>query len=92
MAMHRGLGYDIISDAEIRMDAFLFGEAQGRIIVTISPDKEDDFLEFICESKIEFLLLGSVKGDSMLVDDVSYGKVTEAKTLYEQVIPDYMKS
>jgi hypothetical protein len=28
----------------------------------------------------------------MLIDDVSYGTVKEAKRVYEAVIPEYMKS
>jgi len=89
-AMHRGLGFDITSDAEIRMDAFLFGEAQGRVVVTISPENEDNFLEFMSERNVEFCILGQVKGTKMLIDDVSYGPVKEARVVYENVIPDYM--
>lgn len=91
-AMYKGLGFDITSDAEIRMDAFLFGEAQGRVVVTVSPDKEDDFLELMSEKNVEFCILGQVKGTEMLIDDVSYGTVKEARLVYENVIPGYMKS
>ena len=31
MAMPRGLGFDIVTDDEVRLDAFLFGEGQGRL-------------------------------------------------------------
>ncbi|MFA4851269.1 MAG: phosphoribosylformylglycinamidine synthase subunit PurL [Bacteroidales bacterium] len=91
-AMHRDLGFDITSDAEIRMDAFLFGEAQGRVVVTIPADKEDDFLEFMSEKNVEFCILGQVKGTEMIIDDVSFGLVKEARSVYENVIPSYMKS
>jgi len=90
-AMHRGLGFDITSDAEIRMDAFLFGEAQGRIIVTVPTQDEDDFVEVMEESKVNFCILGEVKGKEMLVDDESFGTVEDARKIYENVLPDYMK-
>jgi hypothetical protein len=35
----RGLGFDVITDSEIRPDAFLFGEAQGRVVVTVNEDR-----------------------------------------------------
>jgi len=91
-AMHRNLGFDITSDAEIRMDAFLFGEAQGRIVVTVPPEDEDDFVEVMEESKVDFCIIGEVKGKEMLIDDESFGLVEEAKKIYEAVLPDLMKS
>ena len=33
MALPRGLGFEVITDSEIREDAFLFGEGQGRAVV-----------------------------------------------------------
>ncbi len=90
-AMHRDLGFDITSDAEVRMDAFLFGEAQGRVVVTVPADDEDDFLKFMTGRKIYFCILGVVKGKQMLIDDISFGTVAEAKKVYENAIPDLMK-
>jgi phosphoribosylformylglycinamidine (FGAM) synthase-like enzyme len=34
-AMPNGLGFDIETDSSIRKDAFLFGEAQGRVVVSV---------------------------------------------------------
>src|SRR5690606_15702015 len=42
-AMHRNLGFDIMTDEEIRKDAFLFGESQSRIVVTVNEEQLDDF-------------------------------------------------
>jgi phosphoribosylformylglycinamidine (FGAM) synthase-like enzyme len=36
-AMPNGLGFEIETDDAIRKDAFLFGEAQGRVVVSVSP-------------------------------------------------------
>ena len=38
------LGFDIETDSEIREDAFLFGESQSRIVVTVGEDSEDEFI------------------------------------------------
>ena len=46
MAMAANLGYDIITSSEIREDAFLFGESQGRVIITITREMEDNFVDF----------------------------------------------
>jgi len=70
-----GLGFDITSDAEIRKDAFLFGEAQGRVVVSVSPAKGDDFVDFMRDNKIPFFTLGHVTKGEIRIDDESFGFV-----------------
>lgn len=82
MAMPRELGYDIVTDAEVREDAFLFGEAAGRVVVTVSEDKEDEFIEFMMKSTTKYTLLGHVTKGKMVIDDDHYGFVQSAKKAY----------
>ena len=44
MAIPRELGFDIVTDSEVREDAFLFGESQGRVLVTVNEDRKMIFL------------------------------------------------
>jgi len=89
--MHHDLGFDITTDCEIREDAFLFGETQGRIIVSVNEDKEGEFIDFVNESKATFTLLGHVTKGDMRVDDVSFGNVRDAKLIYENALEGYLK-
>jgi phosphoribosylformylglycinamidine synthase subunit PurL len=68
-----GLGFDITTAAETRTDAFLFGEAMGRIIVGVPFEKEDEFVDFMFESKIPFFTLGHVTKGEIRIDDRSLG-------------------
>ena len=43
MSMPRELGFDIVMDSEIRDDAFLFGEGQGRVVVSVTEEEEEAF-------------------------------------------------
>ena len=86
MAMPRELGFDIVTDAEIREDAFLFGEAQGRVLVTVNEDNEEDFIEFMMSSSAPFTLLGHVTKGKLMVDDEHFGFVTEAKELFNNAL------
>lgn len=86
MSFPRDLGFDIVTDSEIREDAFLFGEGQGRIAVTISEDQEDLFLEHMVNSKVNFTLLGHVTKGKLVVDDAHYGFVADAKTIYDNAL------
>ncbi len=87
-AMPRGLGFDITTDAEIRSDAFLFGESQGRIVVTVSTSRETHFIDFMVENKIPFFALGHVTKSEIRVDDVSFGFIEDLKKIYDNAIDD----
>ncbi|MCX6257714.1 MAG: phosphoribosylformylglycinamidine synthase subunit PurL [Bacteroidia bacterium] len=80
------LGFDITSDAEIRADAFLFGESQGRVIVTVTPHRENEFIDFMIDKKFPFSTLGHVTRGEMRVDDESYGFIEDAKRDYLKAI------
>lgn len=85
-AVPKGMGFSIDTDAAIRKDAFLFGEAQGRVIVSVSPEKVEEFVEMLAQSETEFSLLGEVKGHEMLIDGESYGTISQAKEIYENAL------
>lgn len=72
----KGIGFDILTCREIRLDAFLFGEEPGRFIVSL-PEKQDDFfLLKMDEARINCCFLGHVTKGRLLVDDMDYGDVT----------------
>ncbi len=76
-------GFDVTSDAEIRKEAFLFGEAQGRVVVSVSPEKQDDFVDFMVDSGFPFSILGHVTKGELRVDDESYGEIRDVKKRFE---------
>lgn len=73
--MPSGFGFDITPDAEIRKDAFLFGESMGRIVVGVVPTKVDDFVDFMSSLKVPFFALGHVTKGEVRIDDESYGYI-----------------
>lgn len=89
-SLHNQLGFDITSDAEIRQDAFLFGEAQNRVVVSVTPRKEADFIDFMIEKDFPFSTLGHVTKGEMRVDDESIGFITDAKEQYLKAIEKIM--
>lgn len=92
MSFPRSLGFDIVTDSEIREDAFLFGEGQGRIVVTVSEDQEDSFLEHMVNSKVNFTLLGHVTKGKLVVDDEHFGFVNEAKEIYNNALGNMLEN
>lgn len=82
-AMAGGKGFEIETEDDIRKDAFLFGEAQSRVVVSVKPDKEDAFLDIITKHDVEFSNIGVVTSSLMFVDKVRWGNVGEWRDLYE---------
>jgi len=74
-AIPNELGFDITTAAETRMDSFLFGEAMGRIIVGVSPEKENEFVDALSEMKVPFFTLGHVTKGEIRIDDESMGYI-----------------
>jgi len=90
MALPRALGFDVITDSEIRPDAFLFGEGQGRAVVSVSDEQETPFLDFMQASRVPFILLGHVTKGKLMVDDAPFGTIDDARKVYEEAIPKIM--
>jgi phosphoribosylformylglycinamidine synthase II len=81
-AIPRDLGFDITSPAEIRKDAFLFGESQGRIIVSVTQSRETDFIDYMMNMKVPFSALGHVTKGELRIDDLSFGFISDVKKAY----------
>ena len=86
MSFPRGLGFDIVTDSEIREDAFLFGESQGRAVVALSEDQEEGFIEFMLTTGVNFTLLGHVTKGKFVIDDEHYGFCHEAKDIFDNAL------
>jgi len=87
-AMVNHLGFDITTCSEIREDAFLFGEAPSRVIVSVREVKEDRFLDILKKSNQDFSLLGHVSKSEIRIDDISFGEVKEYKEIYQNALAE----
>lgn len=84
------LGFDITSPAEVRTDAFLFGESQSRVVVSVSAHDETDFLDFMIEKKFPFSALGHVTKQELRIDDKSFGFITDYARIYEDALGELL--
>jgi phosphoribosylformylglycinamidine synthase subunit PurL len=89
-AMAGNIGFDIVTDEGFRKDAYLFGESQSRVVVSVSPDNEAAFAELLAQTETEFTFLGEVGGKELVIDGRSYGLLDEVINWYEGVIPAMM--
>ncbi|SMO78312.1 phosphoribosylformylglycinamidine synthase subunit II [Saccharicrinis carchari] len=90
-AMPLNFGFDITTDAEVRKDAFLFGESQSRIIVTVAPEKQDDFVDFMLDKSVPFSALGHVTKGEIRIDDESFGFIKSYKEKFTANLKKWME-
>ena len=91
MSMPRGLGFDIVSDADIRLDAFLFGEGQGRVVVSVTEEQVEDFVEYMVATGVNITLLGHVTKGKLQIDEQHYGFIAEAKAIYDNALGAHLE-
>jgi phosphoribosylformylglycinamidine synthase len=87
MAMSSDLGCEISTQKTIRKDAFLFGESQGRVVVTVNSEQLDSFKSEIELSGVPCISLGKVTtAANILIDNISFGSVDSLREISENVI------
>lgn len=89
-AMPRGLGFEIASNTNIRKDAWLFGESQSRVIVTVATEQCGDFERFLKTENAGFEKIGTVKGHSIGVDGEDWGTVASWGIPHESVLENLL--
>lgn len=89
--MAKGLGFEITTDEAFRKDAYLYGESQSRVVVSIHPDKQADFEAFLSAQNKPFRQLGKVFGSKVSVDEVSYGDISNWKWTYENTLGELIE-
>lgn len=89
--MHRNMGFNITSDSSIRKDAYLFGEAQSRVVVSVSPDKQQAF-EAALQGQA-YSKLGTVTGNGHIhIDSADWGNIKDWKDAYDTAIEKLLAS
>lgn len=85
-ALHGNLGFEIKTNASLRKDAYLFGEAQSRVVISISKNNQSAFESELITASIPFENIGIVKGTNIVIDAKNYGSVKEFGDLYNTSI------
>ncbi|MBU6342985.1 MAG: phosphoribosylformylglycinamidine synthase subunit PurL, partial [Bacteroidetes bacterium] len=91
-AMVNNLGFDIQSKTDLRKDAFLFGEAQGRIIVSVKAENASALEQEVSNLDIPYFKAGKITSSpELLVDGDSLGTLADFTTPYQNTLGAIMK-
>ncbi len=81
---NRGLGFTLATTKDIRTDAWLFGEGQSRVMVSVSADKQEVFEA--AAAGTPFTKIGVVTNGEVLVDQQSWATISSWKNIYDNAI------
>jgi phosphoribosylformylglycinamidine synthase len=85
------LGFEVAQqNKEVRADAYWFGEAQSRAVVSVSKEKQADFEQHLASVGIAHELLGATKGKEVVVNGENWGSLDQWKTAYDEAITAIM--
>ncbi|WP_417693848.1 phosphoribosylformylglycinamidine synthase subunit PurL [Roseibium sp.] len=88
MAMSGKIGAKVAIDGPAH--AVLFGEDQGRYVLTVDPDRLDAVLEDAIDNGIEAHHIGSTGGEELTVEGVLTISVAKLSAAHEDWFPTYM--
>jgi phosphoribosylformylglycinamidine synthase len=86
---YHGLGFDIQTDEALRNDAFLFGEAQSRIVVSVTPDNFEHFETELKKAHQPFKKLGVVTERKIIINKQDWGDIEQWKSDYDLAIENH---
>jgi phosphoribosylformylglycinamidine synthase len=91
-AFTSGFGFNVNTDSAFRKDAFLFGEGQGRAVITVAPEHKEAFEAAVKGMNLPALFLGPVAGKEAVVDGESFGHIDSLKYRYDHALEEALES
>lgn len=91
-AMPKDLGFEVTTDDRIRKDAFLFGEAQSRVVISVNESQQAQVEEALQQRHVPFFKLGKVGGKHMRIDGEDFGTVSDVKRANEEALENRLKA
>ena len=83
---NNNLGYSLNTTKTIRKDAYLFGEAQSRVVISTSVLQSEAIEKLLTTATIPFEKLGTVTGGDITIDGDNWGNITDWKNKYDHAI------
>lgn len=91
-AMVNGLGFDIETDTNFRKDAYLFGESQSRVVVSVAEEMEDELVNYLNSHNVPFTKLGEVTESQIAIDTEDFGEIADWKHTYDNLLAERIEA
>ncbi|MEI8134755.1 MAG: phosphoribosylformylglycinamidine synthase subunit PurL [bacterium] len=75
-----------------RNDHYLFGEAQGRVVVSCKPEVVQEVFDLARQGNVNAEALGVVGGDRLVIDSLIDTEIYKLSEAYENALPDLVET
>jgi phosphoribosylformylglycinamidine synthase len=89
-AVSGNVGFEIKSYDKVRKDAFLFGESQSRVVITCNKGEEQKVIDLLEKNGSKGNVIGTVKGNALIVDGENFGSVNDFSDLYNNSLGEML--
>jgi phosphoribosylformylglycinamidine synthase len=88
---NRDLGFEVAAhDDNIRDDAYWFGEAQSRVVISVSKENRNDLIMLLEKMEMTVTYLGKVSAGNIKINGEDWGSVSDWKEKYENAIANLL--
>ncbi len=87
-ALANGLGFSVATSGSHRRDAFLFGEAGGRVVLSVSPAQRAAVEALAAKFQLPVTALGAVQGADAVVDGERVGRLETLRQRYDSALAE----
>lgn len=88
--LEKNLGFNLQLDLSIRPDAYLFGEGQSRVIVTVDADEWSNLSSNLKQRNMNFARIGHVTSDNIQVEEMNFQNIAFWKDLYNTTLENHL--
>ncbi|HNP24308.1 MAG TPA: phosphoribosylformylglycinamidine synthase subunit PurL [Panacibacter sp.] len=89
---NRELGFDVAANTDLRKDAFWFGEAQSRVVVSCNQEQVEQIRQRAASANIPVTILGTVTGGYIKVNGESWNNTLSWKEKYNTAIENILNA
>jgi len=76
------IGCQLTFETNCRLDGILFGEAQSRVIISVSKDKSTELEKLFDQNEVLYSKLGLTKGQEIRINHLNFGRVSYLEEIY----------
>jgi phosphoribosylformylglycinamidine synthase len=87
-AFTNNLGFEINQTPGSRVDAFLFGEAQGRVVISVNASQLAEVERLLHSLNVGFENLGTVTANGIKVNGADFGSTADFANIYQNSLAD----
>ena len=89
-AMPKQLGFEISKNNDLRTDAYLFGETQGRIVISIKAANKTAFETLMKEKGVKVDEIGKVTSSTISIAGNDFGSIGAYTLIYENKLGELL--